>query len=56
MCTPCVQCSQSPEGVRFLGTEDIDDCERPYKWWELNLGPLQEYQVFFTTELSFFFF
>jgi hypothetical protein len=32
VCTPCVQCSQSPEGVQFLGTEDIDDCERPYKY------------------------
>ena len=33
-------------GVRTPGTEIIDVCEPPWEYWELNLGPLQEQQLF----------
>lgn len=29
-----------------------DSCEQSYRFWEKNLGPLQEQQVFFIAEPS----
>lgn len=36
----------SEEGIESTGTEVIDDRELPCGFWELNLGPLQEQQMF----------
>ena len=43
---------RSEKGVGSSGTGVTDGCEPPCKCWELNLGPLQEQQVFLTTKLS----
>ena len=47
----CVQCSRRPkEGTGSPGTGGPDGCEPPYGFWELNLNPLEEQQVFLITE------
>lgn len=38
------------EGAGFPGTGDTDSCELPCRWWELNLGLLEEQPVRLTTE------
>ena len=46
-----MQCSRRPkEGTESPGTGVPDGCEPPYGFWELNLSPLEEQQVFLTTE------
>jgi hypothetical protein len=48
--TTFIQCPRrTEEGVGFPGTEVIDST---IWWWELNLSPLETYQVLLTTELS----
>lgn len=54
----CVQahlcrCSlTSEEEVRCPGARATGDYELPDEYWEINLGPLQEQQLFLTTEMS----
>ena len=40
------------EGFRSLLAGVTDRCELPCWYWELNPGPLEEQQVFFTAEPS----
>ena len=40
------------KGVGSPGTRVTNSCELPCGCWELNPGPLQEQQVFLTTEPS----
>ena len=44
----CLQ--RSEEGIRFFGTGVLNGCEWLRECSELNLGPLEEQQVFLTTE------
>jgi hypothetical protein len=43
---------RSEEDTRYPGTGLRAGCELPCGCWELNLGPMQELQVFLTAELS----
>lgn len=40
------------KSIRSPGTEAIDACESPYRYWELNLGLLGEQLVLNTNHLS----
>lgn len=41
------------EGLRSPGTVLQDDCKPPCRCWKLNLGTLEEQQVFITAEPFF---
>jgi hypothetical protein len=43
---------RSEEGIRSYGSGVVGGYETPHGCWELNLGPLQEKEIFFTTKLS----
>ena len=43
---------RSKEGVRSPPSEVVSSCELPGGCWEPNLAPLEEQQMFLTTEPS----
>lgn len=55
-CAPCVcvtKCLWKLErALGAPGTGVIESCEQLCRYWELNLGPLQEQLVLLTTESS----
>lgn len=53
ICTTCAWCLQKSEnGVRFPGNRITGGCQSPFEYWELNMGPPQEWQVLLATEPS----
>ena len=40
---------ETEEGLRSPGTSYMSGCEPPCRWWELNLGLLQEQEMLLTT-------
>lgn len=45
-------CLWKEEGIRYPRTGVTDDCKLTRVSWELSLGPTEEQQVLFTTELA----
>lgn len=42
----CLMPEEAGRGRQIPGLEMTGGCELPFEGWELNLGPLQEQQVF----------
>ena len=52
MCIALKEIRKGHEGIRFTETGVMNDCEPSSRYWEPNLGPLQEQLIFLTDELS----
>lgn len=50
ICAPCVSQWRPEEGVDSLGPGVTDVCELPYKYLDLNMGPLEKQTVLLTAE------
>ena len=60
ICVPCVPVpEETEEGLGSPETSYMSGCEPPCRWWELNLGLLQEQEILLTTgpflQAKFFF-
>lgn len=52
MCQMHISVQKPEEGIGSPGAGVIEGCELPWRYWELNLDPMEEQPVLFTTESS----